>query len=424
MSTPITDITLTDVRTFSGEQRAHLSKMTLLVGENSVGKSTLLGCLYALGRLAAFNGLDDRTNFFNENPFCMGSFDTIARSGCTAFRVAIGLECGPFRHLAIEFARNADASLKETTLELQLSGSTPKPVPTLTIVREAHEGHPERWCVDGPAFRFCFNQSEVSHVQFTTWLSRSIAYGQLPFSGNPTEFRRRVDNHTLQTLAEFSKFVNFFRNHFRTPRKPPQIIPIPVRGLVPRRVYDSIPLGGLSSQMDIGQINDAGSKLGLFKEIDVRQLPSNEFEILVDVSGSGSFRNLSDVGYGIASLLPYLAAVESASQSTLFLLQQPEVHVHPSAQAELVKMMVRSDHTFVVETHSDHIIAWLRILVKEQLLAPSDASIIYLEPIPEDDTATCLHQIFLDRRANLSGQPRSYRQFFSRETARLLGIST
>ena len=422
MSTPITDISLTDVRTFSGEQRAHLSKLTLLVGENSVGKSTFLGCLYALGRLAGLSGLDDQTNFFNQKPFCMGSFDTLARSGCTSFRVAIGLESGPFRQFAIEFARSADASLKETALEIKLSDSPPQPGPTLTIVREASESHPERWLFDGPAFQFCLNQSEVSHVQFTTWLSRSIAYGLLPFLGERTEFRKRVDHPTVHNLAAFIKFVNFFRHRFRVPETPLHITPIPPRGLEPRRRYASNPLGEPSGHMDLDSINNAGRELGLFKQIDVRQLPSNEFEVLVDVSGS--LRNLSDVGYGIASLLPYLTAIESAPRSTLFLLQQPEVHVHPSAQAELIKMMARSDHAFVVETHSDHIIAWLRILVKEQLLAPSDVSIIYFEPFPEDESATRLHQISLDRRANLSGQPRSYRQFFSTETARLLGFPT
>lgn len=86
-------------------------------------------------------------------------------------------------------------------------------------------------------------------------------------------------------------------------------------------------------------------------------------------------------------------------------------------------MMARSGHAFVIETHSDHVIRWLRIMVKEQRLSPSDASIIYFESVPDDPSATHLHQISLDPRANLSGQPRTYRKFFSDETARLLGLA-
>ena len=105
--------------------------------------------------------------------------------------------------------------------------------------------------------------------------------------------------------------------------------------------------------MDLDSISDAGRELSLFNRIDARQHASDEFEVLVDVSGS--LRNLNDVGYGIASLLPFLKALGDAPTGTLFLLQQPEVHVHPSAQAKLIEMMAKSDHAFIVETHSDHI---------------------------------------------------------------------
>ena len=422
MGSPITDIAITDVRTLAGEQRADLSKVTLLVGENSVGKSTFLGCLNALGRLAGLHELTDSTNFFEQEPFCMGDFESVARSGCTSFRVAIGLGSGPFRQFAIDFAENADASFKETKLEIQLSDGALQPDQTLTIVREAPENRPERWRFNGPSFQFHLNRSEVSDTQFTTWLSRSIARGILPFSGDPTKFQKRVGHPTIHDLVAFTKFVNFFRHHFRVPETPFGIIPPPPHGLERQRRYSYNPIETLSGQMDLTSINDAGRKLGLFNRIDVRQLPNNEFEVLVDVFGS--YHNLCDVGYGIVSLLPFMKVLGSASPGTLFLLQQPEVHVHPSAQATLVNMMARSNHAFVVETHSDHVITWLRILVKEKTLAPTDVGIIYFEQLPEDKSATRLHQLSLDRRANLSGQPPSYREFFSKEATRLLGFPT
>ena len=422
MSTALSTVSLTDVRCFAGEHRAKLSKITLLVGENSVGKTTFLGCLNAIGRLASLDDLEDKTNCFDQAPFSMGSFDTLARSGSTSFRVAIGLDGSPFGDFAIQFAEGAGASLKETALELRLSDSSPETGPTLTIVREAPESRSERWRFDGPTFQFNLRQSDVSYVQFTTWLSRSIRYGLLPFAGDSMQFRKRVGHTTDQDLAAFGKFVNFFRSQFRAPETPLRITPIPARGLEPQRLYPLNPLEGPSSQMDLDAINDAGRRLNLFNRIDVRQVGDGAFEVLADVSGS--LRNLSDVGYGVSSLLPFLKTLASAPRYTLFLLQQPEVHIHPSAQAKLVEMMARSDHAFIIETHSDHVIDWLRILVKEQRLAPSDVTIIYFERLPSDASATCLHQISLDQRANLSGQPRGYRQFFSHETARLLGLPT
>ena len=422
MSTALTDLSLTDVRCFAGEQHAQLSKMTLLVGENSVGKTTFLGCLQALGRLAGLDGLSDRINWFDRAPFFMGSFDTFARSGSTSFRVGVGLAGGPFDQFAIQFADGAGACPREMALELQLSDRRSGRRPTLSIVREESGSSTERWRFDGPGFRFRLNQSDVSDVQFTTWLSRAIRYGQLPFDGDVTKFRKRMSPTTNEDLAAFGKFVNFFRHDFRAPETPLRINPIPPHGLDPQRVYTSNPFERSGGDLNLDAVNEVGRELGLFSGIEVRHVGTNAFEVLVDVSGSR--HNLMDVGYGVASVLTFTAAIASATAKHLFLLQQPEVHVHPSAQAKLVKMMAKSDHAFVIETHSDHVIAWLRILVKEERLAPSDVSIIYFEPSPGDRSATRLHQISLDGRANLSGQPPTYRQFFSLETAKLLGLPT
>ena len=420
MSATLTDVSLTNVRCFSGEQRAHLSKITLLVGENSVGKTTFLGCLNALGRLAGLDDLQDRINWFDQEPFSMGSFDTLARSGSTSFRVAIGLADGPISQFAIQFAEGIGASPQEIALELRLSDSPPEAAPTLAIVREASESHSERWRFAGPAFQFCLGQSDVSYVQFTTWLSQAVRYGVLPFAGDVTLFRKRASNATNRDLAAFGRFINFFRHRFRPPKTPLRITPIRAHGLEPQRLYRFNPLGGARDHLDLDAIGDVGRRLGVFNGIDVRQSGREAFEVLVDVSGE--FRNLQDVGYGVASVLPFLNALAGAPPSSLFLLQQPEVHLHPSAQAKLVAMMAKSNHAFVVETHSDHVIDWFRILLKEGNLAPSDVAIIYFESLPGDASATRLHQISFDRRANLSGQPRSYREFFSVETARLLGF--
>ena len=45
------ELTLQDVRCFEGEQRGSLRPITLLVGENSTGKTTFLGCYHVLHRL-------------------------------------------------------------------------------------------------------------------------------------------------------------------------------------------------------------------------------------------------------------------------------------------------------------------------------------------------------------------------------------
>ena len=289
MNATLRTVSLTDVRCFVGEQNANLYKTTLLIGENSVGKTTFLGCLNAIGQLAGLIDLDDQTNCFDQPPFSMGTFDTLARTGSTSFRVAIGLDGSPFSKFAIEFAKGVGGALKEIALELQLFDSSQQMGPTLTMVREASESHSERWRFDGPDFQFRLDQSDVSYMQFTTWLSRSIRFGLLPFAGDLTQFRKRVGHTTNQDLAAFGRFVNFFRHAFHSPEIPLRITPIYPRGLEPQRLYTFNPLGGSSGgYTDLEAINDTGRYLGLFNRLEVRQLSRDEFEILADVSGFAS----------------------------------------------------------------------------------------------------------------------------------------
>lgn len=420
MNGAITSLSLTNVRCFAGVERAKLAKITLLVGENSAGKSTFLGCLAGLGYLAGLNELNDQTNCFDRAPFSMGSFQNIVRSGCKSFRVGIGLKSDYFRKFEIEFEEGSISGLKETVLELQLTKSLTGAEIDLRIARHAGTGQVERWCFDGSSFQFELDQSELSYFQFSTWISRLIRQGTLPFHGDPRQYRKWKAQITDQELAEFSKFINFFRHQFRVPKIPLSLKPTSPKALERKRFFRFDPLGIADGKVDVEAVTDLGNSLGLFRQIEVRERSPQQYEVLVDVYGG--LHNLADVGYGVSGILPLILDLVKAPAESLFLLQQPEVHIHPSAQAKLVEILAKTNHRYVIETHSDHVIDWFRILATEGDLSPSDVAIVYFERLPENPSASHLFQLSLDEDCKLTGQPKNYRQFFSEETLRLLGL--
>ena len=71
MST-IQEFLLKDIRCFKGEQRIQIRPLTLLVGKNSTGKSTVLGCFQTL-----FEYFQNEKLNFNLEPYNMGSFTDI-----------------------------------------------------------------------------------------------------------------------------------------------------------------------------------------------------------------------------------------------------------------------------------------------------------------------------------------------------------
>ena len=169
---------------------------------------------------------------------------------------------------------------------------------------------------------------------------------------------------------------------------------------------------------------DFGQESGLFSDIKVRshgKQMSDPFQLQVKVR-SGSYANLVDVGYGVSQSLPILVDVRSERQC-VFLLQQPEVHLHPRAQAGLAELFVesfrKSRNRFLIETHSDYIVDRIRILVRRQIIRPADVSILYFEPM---GNSVKIHNITMDRDGNINGAPDGYRDFFVTETDRLLGF--
>ena len=65
-----------------------------------------------------------------------------------------------------------------------------------------------------------------------------------------------------------------------------------------------------------------------------------------------------NVGYGITYALPILIAILSASPGSLIFIENPEAHIHPRAQAELMRLIMKAAKAgiqVIIETHSDHI---------------------------------------------------------------------
>ena len=98
----------------------------------------------------------------------------------------------------------------------------------------------------------------------------------------------------------------------------------------------------------------------------------------------GPTRNLIDVGYGVSQVLPILTELFRDAATPMFLLQQPEVHLHPSAQAALGSLfcrIARRQRQLVIETHSDHLLDRVRMDVRDgsSKLKPEDVSILFFE---------------------------------------------
>ncbi len=100
-----------------------------------------------------------------------------------------------------------------------------------------------------------------------------------------------------------------------------------------------------------------------------------------------------DVGIGISQVLPVLV-MAYGSKGKLLAMEQPEIHLHPALQAELGDVFIETalgerKNTFILETHSEHLILRLMRRMRETHLqkdtglppvTPADVSVLYVEP--------------------------------------------
>lgn len=417
----ITELTLRDVRCFAARQTARLGRITVLVGPNSTGKSTFLGCYHVFSILSAMWELNDR-NYFDDE-FQMGAFDTIARSGAPAFSLAGRFENHCHTGARFTFEPDADGSPLERRVELEFPGATGGQPASLTISRLPDALR--AWEFQGPGFEFRVDRAEVSYTAMSTWLSRSARHGHLPFGGEPTRFRKRGRSApSAAEQASFARFASFFGSVLPLPGNRPFVAvagspELPSRQREyrsPPRYFDTMDAAFLSYFETIGEM------LGLWTAISLEPASAGP-GVQVMVHKAGQRHNLVDVGYGVHSLLPLIHDLyEQRNQSdAVLLLQQPEIHVHPAAQAALADYLARCGCAFVVETHSQHLVDRLRICRTNGVLGPDELSIVYFEP-QRDNTVT-IHNIGVDPHANLVGAPQGYGRFFVTETERLLGLS-
>lgn len=94
---------------------------------------------------------------------------------------------------------------------------------------------------------------------------------------------------------------------------------------------------------------------------------------------TGVQSNIADIGYGASQVLPVIAAC-TVDTTSLLVVEQPEVHLHPKAQGTIGELLCHTSkyRQVIVETHSEHLINRARILVARGEIDAKDVAINYV----------------------------------------------
>lgn len=371
-------ISFASYKRFSEKETLRLAPITILVGKNSSGKSSVLKLFPMLEN--SFSGQLKRSviKYDNSGVVLGSSYSDIASNGVSVdLTFGVDLESGLAME-AVLMSQDNDVMISEYMARYA------DRIMTLKIRKD-----------DGGYFYLCKeNAKRYSMESFSGLVNKSV-FEEL---GCPAE-----------VLSEQIK-VDYIG---------------PIRQM-PQRVYT---YKGGESDGKVGIDGNAAYDM-LYESEDLQQKVSDWYKknfegtkLLVKNIERGSYQvklqkdngqhvevNLADEGQGMSQVLPIVVrCLMNDMNSSIVVMEQPELHLHPAAHANLARLFADTakerNRQYVIETQSENILLGIRdAVVDEECPLSKDDVLIYF--VDEDENGGAyLKMITINERGDLSDWP-------------------
>ena len=358
-----------------------LAPVTMLLGSNSSGKSTLLQSLLLLKQTVAS---PDRTIHLNlggdeaNDYFHFGGFDAVLARGATAprqFSIALSFqrpEGERVRHgrFACSYGQTASGAVAIQALELS------------TVARRFRAVRRERgayavYVDDEPRPR-------GKGPQLAPERSIALSAEALALLGSDGAHLQDL-SLALRRELEGIVYLGPLRRRPERDYVWNKTAPGDV-GSDGHQAIDALLANALLPSEHQGSVLRSVShwlqRMGMAEQLSVRAVGrSGRYELLVH--HDGVVANLRDVGVGVSQVLPVLAVAYCAPPGSTVLLEEPEIHLHPLAQAVLAEVFAEVSQQrqvqFLVETHSEHLFRRMQTLIARRQASTAQCRMLFVE---------------------------------------------
>lgn len=124
-------------------------------------------------------------------------------------------------------------------------------------------------------------------------------------------------------------------------------------------------------------------EMGLIYQFRVEEIArgSNRWQAIIQISPGGAEALLTDVGFGVSQVLPVVTLLQYVPEGSTVILEQPEIHLHPLAQANLADVIINAAQhrrvQVVLESHSEHLLLRLQRRIAEQEISADDIKLYF-----------------------------------------------
>ncbi len=144
--------------------------------------------------------------------------------------------------------------------------------------------------------------------------------------------------------------------------------------------------------------------LGLASGLMTRLTRPTKIELLASVADGQPRRSLADLGYGVSQVLPVIVAGLLGNGERLLVVDLPEAHLHPAAQAgigDFLCALALAGQRLLVETHSEMLFHRLRLRAAQSSRVGELVNVLFLDGVGADQCLQNPRKIELAAEAEL-----------------------
>ncbi len=151
--------------------------------------------------------------------------------------------------------------------------------------------------------------------------------------------------------------------------------------------------------------------LGLIHSFSVRPITKGGtlYQVRVRKTPDAAEVLITDVGFGVSQILPVLVLCYYVPEGSIIILEQPEIHLHPSVQTGLADVFIDAIKTrkvqIILESHSEYLLRRLQRRIAEETLVKEDAALYFCDIA---DGASRLTPLELDVFGNITNWPKDF----------------
>ena len=438
----LTELGLRNFKAFGDtEQKAPMSKITLIYGPNSSGKSSIIQALLMLKQSSGMANIDPEYmgRLITRGQFAdMGSYSALLHKHDTTKNLEIRIACDYRRGHSYDVYMRIDEDRHESEIQehsARVSEAVYKVIYNGVVCSEARLKYDRWWdinvLIDGvnvPA-RVPDNQGLQRFLLPIGVLPRRPI--QTEEKQNPTRRRTIQPERTRDERQGIQNRREYFRSQLHGI---PSLIKSkldsikylePLRGY-PERLYkvldasSSLSFLGVKGEFTLIRLHHQPELLRManewFEKFEINlklevatfgtaEIVGEHISLILTDKNTDTRVTLPDVGFGVNQVLPIIVeGVDflSGSSGTLC-VEQPEIHIHPRLQAHLADLMIETTRgegykQWIVETHSELLILRLQRRIKEGKINSKDVSVLYVRPQGSDGST--IQQLRLDENGD------------------------